>query len=117
MLESVARQSKVLKEMLDTCVTVQPENTNDSKMETELVKEMRREVEEEVPLPTIHSDHLKIVVRSENSFHKTLLRIFGNGLGCMISTDRRRPKGSQLFKSSLLSFSLQLNYQVDGGSL
>ena len=65
----MARQSKVLKEMLDTCVTVQPELINDSIMETELAKDKRRELEEEVPLPTIHSDHLKIVVRSENCFH------------------------------------------------
>ena len=77
-LESVARHSKVLKEMLDTCVTVQPEHINDSIMETGLAKDTRRDVEEEVPLPTIHSDHLKIVVRSEFFLsHQTLLRNFG----------------------------------------
>merc|ERR1719391_561879 len=32
-------------------------------MEGGSLTELRREVEEEVPLPTIHSDHLKIVVR------------------------------------------------------
>ena len=58
-LESVARQSKVLKEMLDTCVTVQPELINDSIMETELAKDKRRELEEEVPLPPIHSAGVK----------------------------------------------------------
>ena len=67
-LESVARQSTVLKEMLDTCVTRQPPDENNISMETGFAKEWRREVEEEVPLPTIHSDHLKIVVRSEHSF-------------------------------------------------
>ena len=78
-LESVARQSKVLKEMLDTCVTVQPEHINNTEIiEGESSKDTRNEVEEEVPLPTIHSDHLKIVVRSEDCFHETLLRIFGN---------------------------------------
>ena len=74
-MESVARQSKVLKEMLDTCVTVQPEHINDTGiMETELAKDTRREVEEEVPLPTIYSVHLKIVVRSELFF---MMRTFG----------------------------------------
>ena len=63
MLESVARQSKVLKEMLDTCVTLRSPDDNSS-METGFAIELRREVEEEVLLPTIHSDHLKIVVRS-----------------------------------------------------
>ena len=92
MLESVARQSKVLKEMLDTCVTVQPEHINDSIMETELAKETRREVEEEVPLPTIHSDHLKIVVRSENCFHDAdfwqdpLLHISASIVHCLLLT-------------------------------
>ena len=36
-------------------------------MKTGFATELRREVEEEVPLPTIHSDHLKIVLRSEHS--------------------------------------------------
>ena len=80
MLESVARQSKVLKEMLDTCVTVQPEHINDSIMKTELAKDTRREVEEEVPLPTIYSDHLKIVVRSEFCF---MMRTFGKIHSCI----------------------------------
>ena len=66
-LESVARQSKVLKEMLDTCVTLQPPDENSISMDTGFATGLRKEVEEEVPLPTIHSDHLKIVVRSEHS--------------------------------------------------
>ena len=68
MLESVARQSKVLKDMLDTCASnLQSDDGRDcnSSMEGGSLTELRREVEEEVPLPTIHSDHLKIVVRSE----------------------------------------------------
>ena len=68
MLESVARQSKVLKDMLDTCASnLQSDDGRDcnSSMEGGFPTELRREVEEEVPLPTIHSDHLKIVVRSE----------------------------------------------------
>ena len=70
MLESVARQSKVLKELLDTCaVAIQPDGRDcNSSVENGFPTELRREVEEEVPLPTIHSDHLKIVVRSENDF-------------------------------------------------
>ena len=66
MLESVARQSKVLKEMLNTCVTIQPLDEDNVSMETGFATDLKREVEEEVPLPTIHSDHLKIVVRSEH---------------------------------------------------
>ena len=65
-LESVARQSKVLKEMLNTCVTIQPPDEDNVSMETGFATDLKREVEEEVPLPTIHSDHLKIVVRSEH---------------------------------------------------
>ena len=71
MLESVARQSKVLKDMLDTCASnLQSDDGRDcnSSMEGGSPTELRTEVEEEVPLPTIHSDHLKIVVRSEKSF-------------------------------------------------
>ena len=62
----MARQSKVLKEMLNTCVTIQPPGENNISMETGFATDLKREVEEEVPLPTIHSDHLKIVVRSEH---------------------------------------------------
>ena len=61
----MARQSKVLKEMLNTCVTIQPLDEDNISMETGFATDLKREVEEEVPLPTIHSDHLKIVVRSE----------------------------------------------------
>ena len=54
MPEPVARQSKVLKEMLDTC----PKTGRK-------IDESNNEVEkEEVPLPAIHSEHLKLVVRS-----------------------------------------------------
>ena len=53
MPETVAKQSKVLKEMLDTC----PKTGCKS-------DELSNEVEkEEVPLPAIHSEHLKLVVR------------------------------------------------------
>ena len=48
-LESVAMQSKVLKEMLDNCSPVMAEGNSI--------------VEEEVPLPTIHSEQLKIIAR------------------------------------------------------
>ena len=60
MPELVARQSKVLKEMLDTC----PETG--CKIEGRgSSKESSNEVEkEEVPLPAIHFEHLKLVVRS-----------------------------------------------------
>ena len=61
----MVEQSKVLKEMLDTCVTLpSPDDNCYSSMETGFAMELRREVEEEVLLPTIHSDHLKIIVRS-----------------------------------------------------
>ena len=60
MPETVARQSKVLKEMLDTC----PETDCKSGVRGSS-KESSDEVEkEEVPLPAIHSEHLKLVVRS-----------------------------------------------------
>jgi len=48
---------------MGTCVTLRSPDDNSS-METGFAIELRREVEEEVLLPTIHSDHLKIVVRS-----------------------------------------------------
>ena len=57
----MARQSKVLKEMLDTC----PETGCKIEEGRGSVKESSNEVEkEEVPLPAIHSEHLKLVVRS-----------------------------------------------------
>ena len=60
MPETVARQSKVLKEMLDTC----PETGCKSEGRAS-AEESSDEVEkEEVPLPAIHSEHLKLVVRS-----------------------------------------------------
>ena len=63
-LESVARQSKVLKEMLDTCVSFQPPPDKDNiPLETGFAVGERREEGEEILLPTIHSDHLKVVVR------------------------------------------------------
>ena len=60
MPEPVARQSKVLKEMLDTCPNIGCKIEGGGS-----AKESNNEVEnEEVPLPTIHSEHLKLVVRS-----------------------------------------------------
>ena len=53
-LESVAMQSKVLKEMLDNCSPVMAEGNSI--------------VEEEVPLPTIHSEQLKIIARLIKTF-------------------------------------------------
>ena len=56
----MARQSKVLKEMLDTCPKTGCKIEGRGSAE-----ESRNEVEkEEVPLPAIHSEHLKLVVRS-----------------------------------------------------
>ena len=56
----MARQSKVLKEMLDTCPKTGGKSEGRGSAE-----ESRNEVEkEEVPLPAIHSEHLKLVVRS-----------------------------------------------------
>ena len=60
MPEPVARQSKVLKEMLDTCPKTGCKSEGRGSAE-----ESRNEVEkEEVPLPAIYSEHLKLVVRS-----------------------------------------------------
>ena len=56
----MAKESKVLKEMLDTC----PKTGSKSEGRGS-AKELSNEVEvEEVPLPAIHSEHLKLVVRS-----------------------------------------------------
>ena len=58
-LESVAMQSKVLKEMLDNCSPVMAEGNSI--------------VEEEVPLPTIHSEQLKIIARLMKPFPSFIL--------------------------------------------
>ena len=61
MPEPVARQSKVLKEMLDTY----PKTGCKIEEGRGSAEESSNEVEkEEVPLPAIHSEHLKLVVRS-----------------------------------------------------
>ena len=60
MPEPVARQSKVLKEMLDTC----PETCCKSEGRGSAKESSNEMEEEEVPLPAIHSEHLKLVVRS-----------------------------------------------------
>ena len=60
MPETVARQSKVLKEMLDTC----PETGCKSEGRGSAMESSNEVEAEEVPLPAIHSEHLKLVVRS-----------------------------------------------------
>ena len=60
MPETVAKQSKVLKEMLNTC----PKTGCKIEEGRGSAKESSNEVEvEEVPVPAIHSEHLKLVVR------------------------------------------------------